>query len=70
MSRLRRLSPRAEKSIRLLVTCLIAAPLGIISVAEDNEPLGYVAVGVVLAGIVAGPLAARMLVAGGNEKER
>jgi hypothetical protein len=58
---LRRLSPRAEKSIRLLVTCVIAAPLGMISVANDDETLGFIAVAIVLAGIVAGPLVARVL---------
>lgn len=61
MSLLRRLSPRAEKTIRLVVACLVAAPLGIISVATDNEPLGFVAVGIVVAGILAGPLVARAL---------
>lgn len=61
MGLLRRLSPRAEKTIRLVVSCLIAAPLGIIAVANDNEALGFVAVGIVVAGILAGPLVARAL---------
>lgn len=56
-----RLSARAEKTVRLVGACLVAAPLGIVSVATDNEPLGYVAVGIVLAGILAGPVVARLL---------
>ncbi len=70
MGRLRRLTPRAEKSIRLLVTCLIAAPLGIISVAGDDETLGFIAVGIILAGILAGPPIARLLVSRRPEKGR
>jgi hypothetical protein len=61
IQRLRRLSPRAEKTIRLVVVCAIAAVLGIIAVARDSEPLGYAAVAIVLAGILAGPLVARVL---------
>ncbi len=70
MGWIRRLSPRAEKSIRLLVTCVIAAPLGMISVANDDETLGFVAVGIVLAGIVAGPVVARVLFPSGSGKGR
>ena len=56
----RRLSPRAEKTIRLVVTvCAVAAILGIVAVALDNEALGYAAMALVLAGILAGPLVAR-----------
>ena len=58
MDFLRRLSPRAEKTIRLVVTCAIAAPLGMAAVANDDETLGYVAAGIVLAGIMAGPVVA------------
>lgn len=61
MGFLRRLSPRAEKTIRLVATCAIAAPLGMIAVANDDETLGYVAAGIVLAGIVAGPAVQRVL---------
>ena len=61
MGFLRRLSPRAEKAIRLVTTCAIAAPLGMIAVATDDETLGYIAAGIVLAGIVAGPVVARVL---------
>jgi hypothetical protein len=64
MGWLRRLSPRAEKTIRLVVTCVIAAPLGIIAVVNDDETLGFIAVGIVLAGIIAGPAVARILFPG------
>ena len=57
----RRLSPRAEKTVRLVVSCAVASVLGIIAVATDNEALGYIAVAIVLAGILAGPLVARAL---------
>ena len=50
MSWIRRLSPRAEKTIRLVVTCAVAAVLGITAVVIDSEPLAYVASGIVLAG--------------------
>ncbi len=61
IERLRRLSPRAEKTIRLVVVCAVAAVLGILAVVNDSEALGYTAVGIVLAGILAGPLIARLL---------
>ncbi|MBJ7454472.1 MAG: hypothetical protein JHC74_00270 [Thermoleophilia bacterium] len=70
MGWLRRLSPRAEKTIRLVVTCVIAAPLGIIAVVNDDETLGFVAVGIVLAGIIAGPAVARILFPGAPGKGR
>jgi hypothetical protein len=62
----RRLSPRAEKTIRLVAVCLIAAPLGITAVVTDNEPLAYLAAGIVIAGILAGPLVALLLRRGGD----
>ncbi len=61
MERLRRLSPRAEKTIRLVAVCAVAAVLGVIAVVRDSEALGYTAVGIVLAGILIGPLVARLL---------
>jgi hypothetical protein len=66
VSRLRRLTPRAEKTIRLVAVCAVAAVLGIIAVVSDSEPIGYAAVGIVLGGILAGPLVARMLFPGGG----
>lgn len=70
MGWIRRLSPRAEKTIRLVVTCVIAAPLGIYSVANEDETLGFIAVGIVLAGIIAGPVVARILFTGAPAKGR
>lgn len=70
MGWIRRLSPRAEKTIRLVVSCVVAAPLGIIAVANDDETLGFIAVGIVLAGILAGPVVSRVLFAGGTGKGR
>jgi hypothetical protein len=70
MGWIRRLSPRAEKTIRLVATCVIAAPLGMISVANDDETLGYIAVGIVLAGILAGPAVGRLLFSGETGKGR
>jgi hypothetical protein len=55
MGWVRRLSPRAEKTIRLVSVCVLAAILGIVAVALDNEAIGYVSMGLVLAGILAGP---------------
>lgn len=66
MSWVRSLSPRAEKTIRLVAVCAVAAVLGIIAVAIDSEALGYAAVGIVLGGILAGPLVARVLFPGGS----
>ena len=70
MGWIRRLSPRAEKTIRLVATCVIAAPLGIYSVANEDETLGFIAVGIVLAGIIAGPAVARILFSGPPGKGR
>lgn len=67
---IRRLSPRAEKTIRLITVCVIAAPLGIYSVANEDETLGFVAVGIVVAGIVAGPAIARSLSPEPTRKDR
>jgi multisubunit Na+/H+ antiporter MnhF subunit len=61
VSGLRALSPRAEKTIRLVISCALAAVLGIIAVITENEVIGYVAVAIVLLGILAGPVVARVL---------
>jgi hypothetical protein len=61
MSWVRRLSPRAEKTIRLVASCAIAGVLGITAVIIESEALAYVAIGIILAGILAGPLVARVL---------
>ncbi len=70
MGWVRRLSPRAEKTLRLVAVCAIAAVLGIVSVALDNEAIGFAAMGVVLAGILAGPVIARYLARPGDGKAR
>lgn len=56
-----RISPRAEKSIRLLTASLIATVFGIIAVITDNEVLGFVATGIILAAILAGPVITRVM---------
>lgn len=61
MSWVRSLSPRAEKTIRLVAVCLLAAIFGIIAVALDSEAWGYAAAAIVLAGILAGPVVAWVL---------
>jgi hypothetical protein len=61
VSVLRALSPRAEKTIRLVISCALAAVLGIIAVVTESEVIGYVAVAVVLLGILAGPVVAWVL---------
>jgi hypothetical protein len=61
MSWVRRLSPRAEKTLRLVSVCLLAGVLGIIAVALDSEAIGYAAISLVLLGILAGPVVARLL---------
>jgi hypothetical protein len=66
MSGMPNLSARAEKTIRLVVSCAVAAVLGIIAVVTESEALGYVAVAVVLLGILAGPVIARVLVRPGE----
>jgi multisubunit Na+/H+ antiporter MnhG subunit len=64
----RRLTPRAEKTIRLVSVCAVAAVLGIVAVALDSETLGFAAMAVVLAGILAGPVIARALARQGGGK--
>lgn len=66
MSAVRGLSARAEKTIRLVVSCAVAAVLGIIAVVTENETLGYIAVAIVLLGILAGPVVSRVFVRPGE----
>jgi hypothetical protein len=61
VSWVRRLSPRAEKTIRLVSVCALAAVFGIVAVALDSEAWGYASAAIVLAGILAGPLVAWLL---------
>ena len=44
-----------------MAVCILAAVLGIIAVALDSEAVGYAAMGLVLAGILAGPVVAWVL---------
>jgi hypothetical protein len=61
MAAVRRLSPRAEKTIRLVASCSIAILFGAAAVVRDSETLGYIGVAVMLAGILAGPFTSRLL---------
>ena len=56
----RPMSARAEKSIRLSVTGILSAPTGLIGIATRTEWLGYVTVGIILVGILLGPVIERM----------
>lgn len=49
-------SGRAEKAARYVVAGLLAAIPGIWAIVTDNPPLGLVAVGIVVAAILIGPL--------------
>ncbi len=55
MSALARMSPRTEKTVRLVTACLVAVGLGIPAVVLDSAALGFAAVGVIGAAILAGP---------------
>jgi hypothetical protein len=61
VSWVRHLSPRAEKTIRLVAVCALAGVVGIVAVALDSEAWGYAAAAIVLAGILAGPVVAWLL---------
>lgn len=61
MGWVRRLSKRAEKTIRLVTVSVLASVFGILAVARDSELFGYICGGVVLAGILVGPLVERAL---------
>jgi len=56
----RRMSARAEKAVRLAGAGALAAPVGLTGVWTGNEVLGYVAAGIVLAAILAGPVVERI----------
>jgi hypothetical protein len=67
MQRLRRLSPRGEKTIRLVAICILAAAFGITAVALDSEAWGYTAGAIILVGILIGPVTSRALDPGGRK---
>lgn len=56
-----RMSPRTEKTVRLVGVCAFSSIFGITAVVRDSETLGWIAVSLLLAGILAGPLSARLL---------
>lgn len=58
---LRHMSARTEKTLRLVAVCLLASAFGIVAVALDSQVWGYIAAGIILAGILIGPLSARLL---------
>lgn len=57
----RRVSRRTEKTVRLVATCILAAGFGIIAVARDSETWGWIGAGIILVGILIGPLTSRLL---------
>jgi len=56
-----RVSARTEKTVRLVAACLLGAVFGIVAVARDSEAWGWIGVGIILAGILVGPLTSRLL---------
>lgn len=66
IERLRRLSPRAEKTVRLVVACALGSVFGIAGVVRESEPLGYAGAAIVLAAILLGPVVNRLLAAPGR----
>jgi hypothetical protein len=49
-------SARSAKAIRLVAASLIAAVPGIIAILTDTPALGFLAIAIVLAAILAGPV--------------
>lgn len=56
-----RMSARTEKTLRLVAACILGAAFGIVAVIQDSEVWGYVGAGIILAGILAGPIVSRFL---------
>lgn len=52
-------SARAEKATRLAVAGALSAPFGLTGLFTETDWLGYVAVGIVLSAILAGPVIER-----------
>jgi hypothetical protein len=61
MAGLPRVSGRTEKTVRLVLMCALAAIFGITAVATESETWGYIAIGIMLAGILIGPVTSRLL---------
>ena len=55
------MTARAEKAVRLVTASLISFVFGLIAVIRDSEPFAWVAVGIILAAILVGPLVAPRL---------
>lgn len=55
------MTSRAEKAVRLVIASLIAFVFGLLAVIRDSEPFAWIAVGIVLVAILAGPLVAPRL---------
>jgi hypothetical protein len=55
----RKLTPRAEKSIRLTLAGVLAAIPGLWGIATGTVWLGYLAAGIILAAILLGPVSER-----------
>lgn len=56
----RRMSARAEKVVRYVITGVVATPIGFTGLFTGNTTLGYIAFGVVLGAILAGPVIERV----------
>ncbi len=56
----RRMSARAEKAVRFTTAGLVSAPFGFTGYFTGNETLGYIAFGIVVAAILAGPVIERV----------
>jgi hypothetical protein len=54
-------SARAEKAVRLVTASLIAFVFGLLAVITDNQAFAWVAVGIILLAILAGPVVAPLL---------
>lgn len=61
MTEKRGMSVRTEKTIRLVLMCLLGGIFGILAVALDNQPLGYIGGALVLVGVLIGPLSSRLI---------
>jgi multisubunit Na+/H+ antiporter MnhG subunit len=52
---------RAEKAVRLVTASLISFVFGLLAVILDNQAFAWVAVGIILVAILAGPVLAPLL---------
>jgi hypothetical protein len=61
MAVLSRVSARTEKTVRLVLACAVASVFGITAVVIESETWGYIAISIMLAGILIGPVTSRLL---------